>query len=95
LLDVYGGFLPRQGQEKAERIEDGAGQMIGLLDDLFKNSPSRNSVKVVHVRPLHRLDAEDTGDDDRLPAVHEEPVAEAVLGESGTVGAREQAVGAD
>ena len=95
LLDVYGGFLPRQGQEKAERIEDGAGQMIGLLDDLFKNSPSRNSVKVVHVRPLHRLSAEDTSDDDRLPAVHEEPVAGAVLGESGTVGAREQAVGAD
>jgi hypothetical protein len=69
--------------------------MIGLLDDLFKNSSSRNSVKIVHVRPVHRLSAEDTGDHDRLAAVHEEPVAGAVLGESGTVGAREQAVGAD
>jgi CHASE3 domain sensor protein len=57
LLDVYGGFLPRQGQEKAERIEDGAGQMISLLDDLSKNSPSGNSDNVVDVRPLPRLSA--------------------------------------
>jgi light-regulated signal transduction histidine kinase (bacteriophytochrome) len=57
LLDAYGGFLPRQGQEKAQRIEHEAGQMIRLLDDLFKDSPSGNSVKVVDARSLQRLSA--------------------------------------
>jgi len=57
LLDAYGGFLPRQGQEKAERIEKEAGQMIRLLDDLFKNAPSGSSVKVIDAEPLQRLSA--------------------------------------
>ena len=38
LLDAYGGFLPRQGQEKTEHIADGAGQIIHLLDDLSNDS---------------------------------------------------------
>lgn len=45
LLDVYGGFLPHQGQEKAEHIDEGAGQMISLLDDLSKNSAAPNSAQ--------------------------------------------------
>ena len=57
LLEVYGGFLPRQGQEKAERIESKAGQTIRLLDDLFKNSSCGSSVKLVEVHPEHRLSA--------------------------------------
>jgi CHASE3 domain sensor protein len=57
LLDVYGGFLPRQGQEKAERIENEAGQMIRLLDDLFKNSAPGSSPKVIDAQPLQRLSA--------------------------------------
>jgi hypothetical protein len=57
LLDVYGGFLPRQGQEKAERIEHEAGQMILLLDNLFTTSPSETSVKVVDIQPRERLSA--------------------------------------
>ena len=59
LLDVYGGFLPRQGQEKTEHIENGADQMIRLLDDLSKNatsnSTSGDSVKVPG--RLHSLSA--------------------------------------
>jgi CHASE3 domain sensor protein len=43
LLDGYGDYLPPQGQQKAERIDEGAGQMISLLEDLAKNSPRRNS----------------------------------------------------
>ncbi len=57
LLDVHGGFLPRQGHEKAERIEQGAGQMIRLLDDLSKSSPSGNSAEAVDAGPLQRLSA--------------------------------------
>lgn len=57
LLEVDGGFLPRQGQEKAERIESEAGQTIRLLDDLFKNSPVEGSAKVAEVHPLQRLSA--------------------------------------
>jgi CHASE3 domain sensor protein len=57
LLDVYGGFLPRQGQEKAERIEHEAGQMILLLDNLFTTSPSETSVEIVDIQPLERLSA--------------------------------------
>ncbi len=40
LLDVYGGFLPRQGQEKVERIDDGARHMIHLLDGLSSGGSS-------------------------------------------------------
>jgi len=40
LLDVYGGFLPRQGQEKVERIDDGARHMIHLLDGLSASGSS-------------------------------------------------------
>ncbi len=40
LLDVYGGFLPRQGQEKVERIDDGARHMIHLLDGLSVDASS-------------------------------------------------------
>jgi CHASE3 domain sensor protein len=57
LLEVYGGFLPRQGQEKAEHIEHEAGQTILLLDNLFKASPSGSAAKVVEVQPLQRLSA--------------------------------------
>jgi light-regulated signal transduction histidine kinase (bacteriophytochrome) len=57
LLDGYGGFLPRQGQEKAERIEHEAGQMILLLDNLFKTSPSESSVEVVEAEPLQAMSA--------------------------------------
>ena len=57
LLDVYGGFLPRQGQEKAQRIEDGAGQMDRLLDDLFNNSPSGNPTEIIEVSPVLTLSA--------------------------------------
>ncbi len=52
LVGVYGGFLPRQGQEKAERIEDGAGQMICLLEDLSKNSASGNSAEAGDMQQL-------------------------------------------
>jgi len=57
LLDTDGGFLPRQGQEKAERIEHEAGQMILLLDNLFKTSGTEASVKVVEVQALQKLSA--------------------------------------
>ena len=57
LLEGYGGFLPRQGQEKAERIEHEAGQTILLLDNLFKTSPSEASAEVLEVQPLQRLSA--------------------------------------
>ncbi len=57
LLDFYGGFLPRQGQEKAERIADGAGQMISLLDDLSKNSSPGSPAKVVEVPLVETLSA--------------------------------------
>ena len=40
LLDVYGGFLPRQGQEKVERIDDGARYMIHMLDGLSAGGSS-------------------------------------------------------
>ncbi|MGI9100986.1 MAG: CHASE3 domain-containing protein [Terriglobales bacterium] len=46
LIDVYGGFLPRQGQEKAELIEDRAGRMIGLMDNLSRNAPPENCVRM-------------------------------------------------
>jgi hypothetical protein len=46
LLDTYGGFLPRQGREKAELIEQGAGEMIRALDGLSPHSTSGDSVKV-------------------------------------------------
>ena len=46
LLDTYGGFLPRQGREKAEHIEQGAGEMIRALDGLSPRSPSGDSVDV-------------------------------------------------
>ncbi len=54
LLDLYGGFLPHQGQEKAERIENGAGQMMRVLDDLFANAPP---VKVEPLAHPHTLSA--------------------------------------
>jgi light-regulated signal transduction histidine kinase (bacteriophytochrome) len=57
VLDVYGGFLPRQGQEKTEHIESGAGQMIRLLDDLSKNSRPGDSAAVTEIRPVHTLSA--------------------------------------
>jgi CHASE3 domain sensor protein len=58
LLDVYGGFLPRQAQEKAECIESGAGQMIRLLDDLSQNAAPGTSVEqVVEVAPVHSMSA--------------------------------------
>ncbi len=57
LLEVYGGFLPRQGQEKAEHIEHEAGQTILLLDNLFKASPAGSAAKSVEVQPLQRLSA--------------------------------------
>lgn len=46
LLDTYGGFLPRQGREKAEHIEQGAGEMIRALDGLSPHPPSVDSVNV-------------------------------------------------
>ena len=57
LIEVYGGFLPRQGQEKAEYIEQEAEQTILLLDNLFKSSPSGSAAKVVEVQSLQRLSA--------------------------------------
>jgi CHASE3 domain sensor protein len=57
LIDIYGGYLPRQGEEKAECIQDGAGQMNRLLDDLSKDLPSENSDSGVEVRVLERLSA--------------------------------------
>ncbi len=60
LLDVYGGFLPRQGQDKAECIEQGAGQMLRLLDELSGNSGNSGEVPPVEVvaeEPLHSLTA--------------------------------------
>ena len=60
LLDVYGGFLPRQGQDKAECIEHGASQILRLLDDLSGNSGNSGAhepVEVVAEEPLHSLTA--------------------------------------
>jgi CHASE3 domain sensor protein len=47
LLDSYGGFLPRRGQEHAESIYHGTDQMNRLLDELFKESPSGKSSPVL------------------------------------------------
>ena len=44
LCESYGGFLPRQGQEQAECIEDGTGKMNRLLDDLFEERPSEATI---------------------------------------------------
>ncbi len=57
LLEVYGGFLPRQGQEKAERIEAGAGEMISLLDGVPSGRPRGRSAEVVEVRPANAVSA--------------------------------------
>ena len=57
LLDVYGGYLPRQGEEKAECIQDGAGQMNRLLDDLSKDLPSEASAEEAEIRLLERMSA--------------------------------------
>ncbi len=54
LLDAYGDYLPHQGQEKAQRVEDGAGRIIRLLDDLPRNSPSGDAVEL---GPMQRLSA--------------------------------------
>ena len=39
LLEAYGSFLPRQGHEKAQRIEEGAGRMVSVLDG-FSQTPA-------------------------------------------------------
>ncbi len=39
LLDAYGDYLPPHGHQKVQRIRDGAGQMIGLLDGMSKPAP--------------------------------------------------------
>ncbi len=54
LLDTYGDYLPHQAQQQAQRIEDGAGQIIRLLDDLPKNSSPDGRVEPA---PLERLSA--------------------------------------
>ncbi len=43
VLRAYGAFLPRQGHEKVERIEDGAGRMAARLDEFSKTLPENSS----------------------------------------------------
>lgn len=50
LLGAYGGFLPRQAHEKVRRIEDEAGRMICLLDDLSKAAPGNSGPGVAMAR---------------------------------------------
>jgi CHASE3 domain sensor protein len=57
LLDVYGGFLPRQAQEKAECIESGAGQMLRLLDDLSGTAVPEVKLEPVETTPVHSMSA--------------------------------------
>lgn len=61
LIEHYGGFLPRQGQEQAQSIEDGTVEMNRLLDELFEeplpiedapgeNSRSETCVELIEIR---------------------------------------------
>ncbi len=56
LLNVYGGFLPRQGQEKAELIEDRAAQMIRLIDGSSNTSGEPEFAAEAHAE-LHTVGA--------------------------------------
>jgi len=57
LLELYGGFLPRQGQEQAECIEDAVRQMDYLLDDLLQEPESHSSVEVTEIQSAEKLTA--------------------------------------
>lgn len=45
LLEQYGGFLPRQGQEQVNSIQSAAGQMNRVLDELYEDLPSETSAE--------------------------------------------------
>ncbi len=57
LLDVYGGFLPRQGQQKAERIESKAGQMIWVVDGLIGDSTPARPAQAADLPRTNRASA--------------------------------------
>ncbi len=57
LLVVYGGFLPRQAQDKAERIEAGAAEISSLLDDAGHERPASPADEVVEVRAAEAVSA--------------------------------------
>jgi CHASE3 domain sensor protein len=54
MLEAYGSFLPRQGYEKVERIEDGARRMGSVLDGFSDASAGKaaDSVAAPHVESL-------------------------------------------
>jgi hypothetical protein len=43
LLENYGGFLPRQGHEYAEQMNEAAAQMELLRQDLVGSTPSNGN----------------------------------------------------
>ncbi len=55
LLSSYGGFLPRQGQEQAESIEDSARRMDRLLDDLFEEAQPGSSDEITEAQHTEKL----------------------------------------
>lgn len=57
LLELYGGFLPRQGQEQAERIEHGSRQMNRLLDDMFREPLPGVAAKLKDIPEAKKLTA--------------------------------------
>lgn len=60
LLNNHAGFLPRQGQERAETICDGTSRLASLLDDLLGDRTSA---------ARERIDASDASDDAAIMAV--------------------------
>lgn len=52
LLNAYGGFLPHQGQEKAEWIHEGSCHINRVLDQLLEPTPSGNQRSAPKTRPV-------------------------------------------
>ncbi len=57
LLHSSGGFLPRQGQEQAERIHEAASKMNDLLDDLLDQQRTDECVASLHDAGAEKLTA--------------------------------------
>ncbi len=57
LANAYGGFLPRQAHEKLERIVDGAGHMISMVDDLSAGQSPRATTEDAGIGAVRRLSA--------------------------------------
>jgi K+-sensing histidine kinase KdpD len=67
LLNIHGGFLPRQGQERAECIHEASCHITRVLDNLLDSAPG-NVAQHLRAGPYPVQPTEEAGDSMRHTA---------------------------